>query len=422
MREKRIEKFANRCFGCSRKPCHFGCPLKNEIRDFIQLVKEKKIEDACAILDNTTVLPSICGRICPHEKQCQGSCIRGKRTRPVQIGRIEAYLGDYAIEHEIPLKKESSKGKGFHVAVVGGGPAGLTCAAFLAKQGVEVTIYEKHAYLGGLLQHGIPSFRLNKTLLKKEIRRILSLGIHVKLNQELGVHFDLNFLEKKYDAVFLAVGANHSKTLGIEGEELEGVYGGNELLENMDHPNYQGKIVAIIGGGDVAMDVARTIQRKKPKKVVVFYRRSEGEMPAEKVEIKHAKKEGIHFLFQAKPVRILGKEKVEKIEYVKTKYTEKKEMKKLTSIKGSEKKYKVDYVIRCLGSCLEDQIQNLNLTYTESGRIKIKENRQTSKRKIFAGGDCADTMHTVAWASQAGKEAAFEILDYLQKQKSKKRG
>ncbi len=382
-------------------------------------MKESKEEDACDLLEKTTVLPALCGRICPHEKQCQGSCIRGKRTRPVQIGAIEAYLGDYALEKGKPLKKVGARGKGYKVAVVGGGPAGLTCAAFLAKEEVDVTIYEKHAYLGGLLQHGIPSFRLNKTLVKKTIHNILSLGIHVKLNQELGENLTLKTLEKEYDAIFLAVGANRSKTLGIEGEELEGVYGGNELLEQENHPNYQGKVVAIIGGGDVAMDVARTIQRKNPKKVIVFYRRSEEEMPAEKKEIRRAIKEGIRFRFHANPVRILGKRRVEKLVYVKTKYKGKKQEKKLVSIKGSEKDLKVDYVIRCLGSRLDASMQNLPLKYTDTSVIYTKETGQTSKRKIFAGGDCTNNIHTVAWASKSGREAAKGILAYLEKTKEK---
>lgn len=269
---KEIEEKINYCLNCKTKPCSIkGCPLNNNIPEFIKAVKEEKYKEAYKILSETTILPGICGKICPHTKQCQGSCIRGIKGEPVSIGEIEYFIFQKAIElgysiKDVMKKQENLKLKNKKVAIVGGGPAGLTCAAFLAKDGIDVTIYEKYNYLGGLLVHGIPEFRLPKNIVKETINRILELGIKVEYNKELGKNLKLEELEKNYDAIFLSIGANKSVQMGVKGENLEGVYGGNELLENKTHPNYKGKIVAVIGGGNVAMDCARTIKRLRSQR------------------------------------------------------------------------------------------------------------------------------------------------------------
>lgn len=268
---KEIEKKVNYCLNCKMKPCaQKGCPLNNNIPEFIKLVKEEKYKEAYRILSETTVLPGICGKICPHMKQCQGSCIRGIKGEPVSIGEIEAFIFEKAVENKYQLKdvinkeyKEEIANK--KVAIIGGGPAGLTCAAFLAKDGINVTIYEKYDYLGGLLIHGIPEFRLSKEIVKETVNRILGLGIKVKYNQKLGENLKLQELDDKYDAIFISIGANKSAKMNVKGEELYGVYGGNEILENKTHPNYKGKIVSVIGGGNVAMDCSRTIKRLRSK-------------------------------------------------------------------------------------------------------------------------------------------------------------
>lgn len=312
---KKIEEIRSYCLNCKNSQCRIkGCPLGNCIPEFIHEVDSKK---AYEILCNTTVLPAICGRICPHEKQCEGSCIRGIKGEPVSIGAMEAYIGDLSIENNYELSIEmDERAKDKRVAVIGSGPAGLTCAAFLARKGVKVTIYEKHDKLGGLLTHGIPEFRLPREVVEKTIEKILDLGVEAKLNQELERDFEIEDLAKKYDAVFVAIGANIPAKMNVEGEGLEGVYGGNYLLEYNKHPNYTGKKVAIIGGGNVAMDSARTIKKLGASEVYVIYRRAEEQMPAEKKEIADAKKEGIEFLFQTNIVKILGKEKVEKLECI----------------------------------------------------------------------------------------------------------
>lgn len=262
----------NYCLNCKIKPCSIkGCPLNNNIPEFIRAVKEEKYKEAYQILSETTVLPGICGNICPHMKQCQGSCVRGIKGEPVSIGDIEAYILEKAVEDGYSLKdvmnkEENSKIINKKVAIVGGGPAGLTCAAFLAKDGINVTIYEKYNYLGGLLVHGIPEFRLSKEIVEETVNRIIDLGIKVEYNKELGKNLKLEELEQNYDAIFLSLGANKPTKMGVKGEDLEGVYGGNELLEYNTHPDYNGKIVSVIGGGNVAMDCARTIKKLRSKR------------------------------------------------------------------------------------------------------------------------------------------------------------
>lgn len=318
-----IKKLAGYCYDCKNKPCTKGCPLENEIPEFIGAVKKENLQLAYEILSKKTVLPAVCGIICPHTKQCQGNCIRGIKGEPTSIGKIESFVGNWAIEKGIDIKKQAmfidtNNKKVAKVAIVGGGPAGLTCAAFLAKKGYDVTIFERHNKLGGLLAHGIPKFRLDEKIVKACIEKILKLGIHVVYNTNLGKDIFISDLTSNFEAVFLSFGANISSKMNIDGENLDGVYGGNELLENNNHPNYNDKKIAVIGGGNVAMDTARTIKRLGAKEVTVIYRRSEKQMPAEPKEVSDAKNEGINFLFQTNLVRINGKKHVEKIECIKT--------------------------------------------------------------------------------------------------------
>lgn len=407
---KEIEEIRSYCLNCKNSQCRIkGCPLDNCIPEFIHEIDSKK---AYEILCNTTVLPAICGRICPHEKQCEGSCIRGIKGEPVSIGAMEAYIGDLSIENNYELSIEvDERAKDKRVAVIGSGPAGLTCAAFLARRGVKVTIYEKHDKLGGLLTHGIPDFRLPREVVEKTIEKILDLGVETKLNQELGRDFEIEDLAKKYDAVFVAIGANIPAKMNVEGENLNGVYGGNYLLEYNKHPNYTGKKVAIIGGGNVAMDSARTIKKLGASEVYVIYRRAEEQMPAEKKEIADAKKEGIEFLFQTNIVKILGTEKVEKLECVKTELVKKEGENRLSpvNIEGSNFSLDMDYVVMATGSKPENNIIE-KFEKNEYGYIKIDENMQTSISKVFAGGDIVGQKATVAWAARSGRDAAEKIL------------
>ena len=349
--------------------------------------------------------------------QCEGKCIRGIKSAPVCIGDIEAYIGDKAISENYSMseleKKVTNNAK---VAVIGSGPAGLTCAAFLQRAGVHTTIYEKYEKLGGILRHGIPEFRLPKDVLDKCIEKILSLGIDVKYNQELGKNISLDELKKNYDAVFIAIGANISWKMGIPGESLEGVYGGNELLEKNSHPDYTGKTVIISGGGNVAMDCARTVKKLGAKSVKVIYRRAEEQMPAERKEIEDAKAEGIEFLFQNNILKIYGNNKVNGVECIKTKLVKKEGDDRLSpvNIDGSNYNIDADFVIMAIGSTVEKEIvDSLNLGLTSKGYIQIDENYETSQKNIFAGGDLVGTKATVAWAAKTGRLAAEKIIERL---------
>lgn len=407
-----VKNLLSNCASCIIKPCQVGCPLNNDITSFIKEMKNDNYKGAFDILSNTTVLMSLCGRICPHFQQCQAKCVKGVSFEAVEIGKLESIIGDMALENNwtISAPKETKH----NVAVIGGGPAGLTCAAFLRRNGIKVTIYEKHNYLGGIMMHGIPEFRLPKNLVKKVTDSIISLGIDVKYNQELGKDYTLEEIKEKYDAVFIGVGANFSNKMNIEGEDLLGVYGANEILENNTHPDYKDKVVIVSGGGNVAMDISRTAKRKGAKQVIVVYRRSENELPADKKEIEEAKEDGVEFKFLTTITKVIGKDKVEKLELLQNKLIQKENDTRPSPvpIEGSNYEIEADYVMMAIGSHSDEYISTLNLDQ-EKGRIKIDKNGKTSDEKIFSGGDIAGTKGTVAWASRAGRNAAYAIIEYL---------
>ena len=336
----------------------------------------------------------------------------------VRIGELEAFIGDLSIKNNWSIVRNDCPKRWEKVAIVGGGPAGLVCAAFLAINGISSVIYEKHNYLGGILSHGIPEFRLPKDILKKTIDKILDLGVEVKFNQELGRDITLDYLEKEYDAVFLGIGGNISLKMHIPGEDLRGVYGGNEILENNSHPDYHGKTVIVSGGGNVAMDVSRTIKRLGAEHVYVIYRRGEKEMPATKEEIADAKKDGVEFLFQHNILKIDGVTKVKGVEVIKTDLIQKEGESRLSpvNIEGSNYHIPCDYVMMAIGSMVEESVvSGLGLERTPRGKVKIDQEGRTSRENIFAGGDLTNTPGTVAFAGRSGRDAAYAIMEYLDK-------
>ena len=410
-----IEK-ANYCLQCKNSPCIKGCPLGNNITEFIRLYKESKYEEAYNVLLKTTCLSSVCGRICPHEVQCQSKCIRGIKGDPVSIGEIEKEIGDIAIKENFSIKVKEPNGK--KVAIIGSGPAGLTCAFYLKINGFDVTIYEKHDYLGGLLYHGIPDFRLDRDILNKTINRIINLGINVKYNSELGNNLDLSELEKEYDYIFIGIGANISNKMNIPGEDKEGVIPGNEFLEEKQVLDLTNKKVIVSGGGNVAIDVARTAKRMGAD-VTIVYRRDEESMPANKVEIKEAKNEGINFLLQTNILEVLGTDRVEGIKVIKTELVETdNDRPKPVNIEGTEYNIDCDYIFMAIGSHADSNVlSKLNLELLD-GYIKKDLNGLTSNPKVYTGGDIANDNNTVAYASFNGRKVAFSIIDRFNENKA----
>lgn len=412
-----IKEMLKDCVSCKTKPCKAGCPLVNDTTGFINYMKDEEYQKAYELLCETTVLSSICGRICPHSKQCQGKCVKGIAYSAVEIGKLESFVSDMATEKGWKIPKFTEVKNGKKVAVIGGGPSGLTCAAFLARYGFDVTIFEKHESLGGVLSYGVPRFRLEKEVIDNTVAKILDLGIKAECNKALGKNLELDDLEREFDAIYLSFGKNISIKMGIAGEEKAEVLGANELLENKNFPDFNNKKVAVIGGGNVAMDACRTIKRLGADAVTIIYRRSEEEMPAEKQEIACAKEDGVEFLFQTNIVKILGNDHVEKIECVRT---------QLIAEEGESKKHPVnientnftmdaDYVVMAVGATTDKTLmEHLNIETTKIGTIAINENYQTSREKIFAGGDLAGSKGTVAWAAKSGRDAAEAIKKYLE--------
>lgn len=408
-----IKEKAAYCLHCKVKPCQKGCPLQNNIPDFIEKIKEEDYVGAQEVLSETTIFEPICGRICPHKSQCEGSCIRGIKGESVQIGELEAFLGDKILEENIDFNDVPTNNR--RIAIIGSGPAGIACSYYLSTRGFSVDIYEKHSKLGGLLRYGIPEFRLPKKILDKWLEKcILNKNVKAITNKELGKDITLEELKNNYEAIILAFGANISNKMNIPGEELDFVFGGNELLEYRKMPDFKNKKVAVIGGGNVAMDSVREIKRLGAKEVTIIYRRSEKEMPAEIKEIEAAKEEGVNFLFQTNILNISSQNNNSQIECIKTELVERPgEIRKVpVNIEGSNYLMDIDYVVMAVGSHPNTEVvDKLKLETTNWGYIKVDENYKTSDDKIYAVGDLIGTKQTVAWAARSGFECAKKIIE-----------
>ena len=410
--------------------CVDGCPVSIRIPEFISLIKDGKFTDAAQFIRQDTALPSVCGRVCPQESQCEGKCVLGKKGEAVAIGKLERFVGDWAIEHRLPTQKPK-KEKCRRVAVVGSGPAGLTCAKELRTMGYDVTVYEALHEFGGVLVYGIPEFRLpKKKIVKAEIETIKNLGVRFESDVVVGRTLSVEDLMDKwgYEAVYIASGAGFPNFMNIDGENLCGVVSANEFLtrnnllfsykDKYQTPNYVGKKVLVVGGGNVAMDAARTAIRLGAE-VTIVYRRSEDELPARKEEVHHAKEEGIVFRMLTNPVRLLGNENG----WVKSMVCSKMELsepdnsgrRRPVAIPNSEFELETDMVIMAIGTVPNPLIHTTTkgLDANKHGCIVADEFGATSKKGIFAGGDAVSGAATVILAMGAGKTAAKAIDKYL---------
>ena len=394
-----ISKELNTCLNCKNTPCKYGCPLNNDIGKIIKYLKLNNYEKAYFILSKTTVLPSICGIICPKYNQCERMCKKVLNNNHVKIGNIESFLGNHALSKN--YKIYSPKKTKYHVLVIGSGPSSLTCAAFLRRNGINVDIYEKHNYLGGLLIHGIPEFRLSKTLVNDVIKRIIDLGINVFYNKELNKDFYLEDVINSYDAIYLGIGANVSNKLDIEGINLNNIYGANEFLENNIKLSSDKKEIIIYGGGETALDVALTL--KNNFNVTILYYKDQSSLKIQEDEYKNAIKKKVKFIFNHSIIKIHGSNSIEKIEL-------------LNTLDNTKCLLNCDYLITAIGSHPNELVTNLNLNLTSKNYIDIDGNGHTSNEKIFAGGDVANIKSTVAFASRSGRTAAYSIIDYLKKE------
>lgn len=414
MEEKQeILNIAKNCLNCKHKPCQNACPMKTRVPEFIAKIKEEKFNEAYDILLGNNTFSNICSTICPQEQQCEGSCVRGIKGKPMPIGRLERFINDWAKENNYTYKvneiKEMSNKK---VAIVGSGPASISCAIELAKMGISSVILEKDEKLGGILRYGIPDFRLSKDTLEHILENAKDMGIEMKTNIEFGKDISLKELQEKYDAVFLGIGAETPSTYKLADEEYSSIYKSDYFLKKYNEKDFIQNlgITVVIGGGNVAMDCARTAVKMGAKKTYVLYRRARENMPARDIEIKEAMEDGVEFNYTTKVIKAFGdNNKLKQIECIKTVV----EDGKAVDIENSNFKMDVDTVVFAIGLTPNSKLLEAQGIETDRGLIKIDEDGKTNIKGVFAGGDSTESKSSVCRAVAAGKKAAIGIGKYL---------
>lgn len=429
--EEQAVNEAERCLNCKNRPCVGKCPVAIDIPEFIAKIRERDFEAAYQIIQKNSSLPAVCGRVCPQETQCESKCVRGIKGEPVAIGRLERFVADWHMEHcaEIPSRPVPN---GHKAAVVGAGPSGLTCAGDLAKKGYDVTIFEALHLAGGVLVYGIPQFRLPKEIVQREIEGLKALGVKLETNMVIGKVLTVDELfEQGYEAVFVGSGAGLPRFMGIPGENLKGVYSANEYLtrvnlmkayqEGSDTPMKSARKVAVVGGGNVAMDAARCAKRMGAEEVSIVYRRSEEEMPARKEEVEHAKEEGIVFHMLTNPVEIQGDGErfVSGLKCVRMELGEPDASgrRRPVEVKGSEFVMEADCVIMAIGTSPNPLIRSTTQGLEADRRgclVTEEETGLTTRQGVYAGGDAVTGAATVILAMGAGKAAAKAMDEYIQ--------
>ena len=404
-----IKEKAKYCLNCKLKPCSKGCPMNTNIPEFIEKIKEENFEEAYYILKENNIFSHICSIICPQEDQCEGSCVRGIKSTPTSIGKLEQFVNEWAIENKLQNKKiEIKQERNEKIAVIGSGPAGIECAYELRKNGYQVTIFEKENDFGGILTYGIPDFRLSKKHVNEIIEMLQKLGVKFELGKELGKNLHIEDLKKEYDAIFLGIGAEVPSKYDLgdfeqiyDSDYFLKMYNNNKKIENLGN-------VVVIGGGNVAMDCSRAAVRMGAESVSILYRRDAENMPARKIELEEAIEDGVKPVFTTRVIKAEGKNrKIEKLQCIKT---------QVIDLPDGEFEYKADTVIFAIGlKPNKDILEKEKLEYNERGLISINDKCETNIEKVYAGGDLSEAKSTVCRALGSSRKAAQAIMERLGK-------
>ncbi len=409
-----IKEKAKYCLNCKLKPCSKGCPMNTNIPEFIEKIKEENFEEAYYILKENNIFSHICSIICPQEDQCEGSCVRGIKSTPTSIGKLEQFVNEWAIENKLQNKKiEIKQERNEKIAVIGSGPAGIECAYELRKNGYQVTIFEKENDFGGILTYGIPDFRLSKKHVNEIIEMLQKLGVKFELGKELGKNLHIEDLKKEYDAIFLGIGAEVPSKYDLgdfeqiyDSDYFLKMYNNNKKIENLGN-------VVVIGGGNVAMDCSRAAVRMGAESVSILYRRDAENMPARKIELEEAIEDGVKPVFTTRVIKAEGKNrKIEKLQCIKTQVIDGKAI----DLPDGEFEYKADTVIFAIGlKPNKDILEKEKLEYNERGLISINDKCETNIEKVYAGGDLSEAKSTVCRALGSSRKAAQAIMERLGK-------